>query len=303
MCFFCALLLVPGDWSNYRCSRLNWMVIPQVINIFVVFLPHSVAKQDLLMNINLIYSQQSLHISVHLSVMPLDLTELWQKHVSESSSICPICLSELSETTLLPCSIFIIYTDQPKFEGGGYIICLLIHVSHAICQTPLISFWQTWGKDGSHSCTQPLKLHRLAGRMTIITQIKVSYVLFFSVRLSSCCMGRGWGVLTCWKAMYVAQWRWHTSTLQNAWRASHSLNEWTHYELRGYTGDLGRYDLFLPPECSCSLSTGGTRRKERSRRTCCSSIHRICNFPDLLCINSLKNRQRLKRAVFTAHWI
>lgn len=52
------------------------MVIPRVINIFVVFLPHSVAKQDLLMNINLIYSQQSLHISVHLSVMPLDLTEL-----------------------------------------------------------------------------------------------------------------------------------------------------------------------------------------------------------------------------------
>lgn len=25
---------------------------------------------------------------------------------------------------------------------GAYIICLLIHVSHAICQTPMISFWQ-----------------------------------------------------------------------------------------------------------------------------------------------------------------
>ena len=37
-------------------------------------------------------------------------------------------------------------------------------------------------------------------------------------------------------------------------------------ELRGYRGDLWRYDLFLPPECSCSLSTEGRRRKERKRR-------------------------------------
>lgn len=39
-----------------------------------------------------------------------------------------------------------------------------------------------------------------------------------------------------------------------------------HNELRGYRGDLWRYDLFLPTECSCSLGTEGRRRKERKRR-------------------------------------
>ncbi len=45
MCFFSALLLVPGDWSNYWCLRLYWMVMLKMINIFVAFLLHFVAKQ------------------------------------------------------------------------------------------------------------------------------------------------------------------------------------------------------------------------------------------------------------------
>lgn len=63
-----------------------------------------------------------------------------------------------------------------------------------------------------------------------------------------------------------------------------------HYEVRGYKGDLGRNDPFLPLERSCS-ALQHRRQRGGGRESGWRMIYRMGNFLDLLCINSLRNRQ------------